>query len=165
MKKTRESNMGCSDVLTHQHLISFLPADAFPACWRSFHQESVATNWPWETSAEWRHSLKTENAGRRPPKAPPTLPLWRPAAWPASWHTRHGHAAVTWRRGNPALPQSIDYLDAAVSLSQVARPMTRRIITNDADKVNTMQAFGGAGRPRRATGHHLLLSASVAKGG
>ena len=164
MKKTRESNMGCSDVLTHQHLISFLPADAFPACWRSFHQESVATNWPWETSAEWRDSLKTENAGRR--STPAHCPAPRcSVAWPASWHTRHGHAAVTWRRRSPALPQSIDYLDAAVSLSQVARPMTRRIITNDADKVNTMQAFGGAGRPRRATGHHLPLSASVAKGG
>ena len=163
MKKTRESNMGCSDVLTHQHLISFLPADAFPACWRSFHQESVATNWAWE-----RVTGQSKDRRRRPtvshgtPLPPP--PLRRPAAWPASWHTRHGHAAVTWRRRSPALPQSIDYLDAAVPLSHVARSMTRRIITNDADKVNTMQAFGGAGRPRRATGHHLLLSASVAKG-
>ena len=164
MKKTRESNMGCSDVLTHQHLISFLPADAFPACWRSFQQESVATNWPWETSAEWRHSLKTENAGLQSLPAHCSPPR-RPVAWLASWHTCHGHAAVTWRRRSPALPQSIDYLDAAVSLSHVARSMTCRIITNDADKVNTMQSFGGAWRPRRATGHHLPLSASVAKGG
>ena len=96
---------------------------------------------------ECRVTAQSEDRKRRStvaarPKPPP------PSDAPPRGRRADTHATAM------LLPQSIDYLD-------VARSMTCRIITNDADKVNTMQAFGGAGRPRQATGHHLLLSASV----